>query len=906
MNRIDDLSALPRYTYSALADPKNLRIITLRPAQSHVEYIDSELEECLPQARTYEALSWCWGEGEAAKSIRILRRGVGAYVFKVPQHLYEALCALRDFAKERYLWIDAICINQSDAEERNQQVPRMNEIYGGASNVCIWLGVEDDETEKAFKFVKERLLTFWDFDELCQDSDTAGSWIALLNLMKRDWFSRRWVVQEVSLAKRGTVHCGCHEVDWQDFADAVSLIVPAETAEKLSQLVKAKEGESDFFAEVPFLGATQLVKTTKDVSAQSAFGGYHRQRSLASLVSRLASFETSEPRDTVYALLAMARDSRPYANQLSANNDLRDLDARQYEILLKFVAYFPNPRKESYEVDYRSPIVNVYQQFIAFSIRKADPTRALDIICRPFARPYTKQHDCAFDPQKLQELTEKERKADVPLPTWIPSVTELPFGMQSTQWKRRPSDNKLVFTPQLARLRADCLVGAPEQKNYNASGTRRYNRLKLRFKKQEGQDYGYYSMFVEGFVLDFVKHRADKSQAGNIPHSWWEMVGWNDTTKPPPADAKFDDFWRTLVADRDQSGGDPPTHYPRALMKAFERGGGMQNTFNIDKWIRQGQGPIAGFLRRVKAVICERCLIETQRGRLGLAHGDVKEGDAVCILYGCSVPVIMRRRDKSEGDIKMEVQEDEAEVQRRRKKAIELVKKILAKRRARRQAKMDAALSPEERIRQMRSWRQLWEQLYSFRKVARMPFLLYLAYWVSKQGQDLAAVLLVLVAGHQLVSYANDEILELKLDWSANLIVSVAVAVLALIFPSHRLLAWETVVVILVFAFLFPRLLPNQIWRSILRTRDYFEYKIEHPPENMGGRLTVGQRLVAYLLPSKRNAKVAEEKPEPRPPYAFRLIGESYIHGMMDGEAITQFGNSMGPDKMQSEVFEIR
>ena len=60
--------------------------------------------------------------------------------------LYYALHHLRQPDQSRYLWIDAICINQEDLDERSQQVGLMRQIYSQASHVVVWLGPEADDS----------------------------------------------------------------------------------------------------------------------------------------------------------------------------------------------------------------------------------------------------------------------------------------------------------------------------------------------------------------------------------------------------------------------------------------------------------------------------------------------------------------------------------------------------------------------------------------------------------------------------------------------------------------------------------------------------------------------------------------------------------------------------------------
>jgi len=97
----------------------------------------------------------------------------------------------------RIILTSELGINQRDTKERNEQVPKMDKIYGSAKSVCIWLGDEDDDSKMAIDFVKEIVLSLWKFDKLIENRALAPRWAALIRLMKRPWFSRRWVVLEI-------------------------------------------------------------------------------------------------------------------------------------------------------------------------------------------------------------------------------------------------------------------------------------------------------------------------------------------------------------------------------------------------------------------------------------------------------------------------------------------------------------------------------------------------------------------------------------------------------------------------------------------------------------------------------------------------------------------------------------
>lgn len=110
------------------------------------------------------------------------------------------------------------------------QVEMMAEIYGRADCVRIWLGDSDPSSDLAILFIKQRILQLQHFDDLSSSPDTNEQWKALLELMQRDWFSRRWVIQEVTLAKKAIIHCGKAKLAWNKFAVAVELFVEVETA----------------------------------------------------------------------------------------------------------------------------------------------------------------------------------------------------------------------------------------------------------------------------------------------------------------------------------------------------------------------------------------------------------------------------------------------------------------------------------------------------------------------------------------------------------------------------------------------------------------------------------------------------------------------------------------------------
>lgn len=111
-----------------------------------------------------------------------------------------------------YFWIDAICINQSNVAERSQQVAMMSLIYTKAANVLLWLGPAYGESRAGMRAIS-RPLTDEDMTRIWWKS--AGSGIR--RMCERGYWSRLWILQELTLARSITVLCGSVQVSWQAF-----------------------------------------------------------------------------------------------------------------------------------------------------------------------------------------------------------------------------------------------------------------------------------------------------------------------------------------------------------------------------------------------------------------------------------------------------------------------------------------------------------------------------------------------------------------------------------------------------------------------------------------------------------------------------------------------------------------
>ena len=188
----------------------------------------------------YVALSYCWGDSRVTREIIVNGCSVNVTV-----NLEAALRQLRNshFIKQGFkLWVDAICIDQSNLEERGQQVGRMRDIYSLAWHVVIWLGVDANDSSLAMTAVKHLsarmamgnplnglyrksrsidarpLFVIW---STYKSSMREAVYRALYHLLTRPYWRRLWILQEVALGGRASpVLCGSQCVLWDDIYNA--------------------------------------------------------------------------------------------------------------------------------------------------------------------------------------------------------------------------------------------------------------------------------------------------------------------------------------------------------------------------------------------------------------------------------------------------------------------------------------------------------------------------------------------------------------------------------------------------------------------------------------------------------------------------------------------------------------
>ncbi|KAH7084651.1 heterokaryon incompatibility, partial [Paraphoma chrysanthemicola] len=116
----------------------------------------------------------------------------------------------------RALWIDALCIDQTNDLEKAEQVAKMGIIYKWADKTHVWLGTatNHDLIPEVFALLKKWAISVPYSSNPYVHATTEAIVPSLSAFLMRPWFTRRWILQEVLLPRAVTIHCGHHSIPW--------------------------------------------------------------------------------------------------------------------------------------------------------------------------------------------------------------------------------------------------------------------------------------------------------------------------------------------------------------------------------------------------------------------------------------------------------------------------------------------------------------------------------------------------------------------------------------------------------------------------------------------------------------------------------------------------------------------
>ncbi|KAI1088382.1 HET-domain-containing protein [Rostrohypoxylon terebratum] len=298
----------------------------------------------------YSALSYTWGhpiidDFKDDLSHAIIcdgrRMPIGLNLNDALQHIYVE----SDIAPP-LLWVDAVCINQSDLRERAAQVSLMTSIYSHAADVVVWLGKDDGDAREAHVLLSEytpaleaitediisgnqdvsiiaEMVNIYDDAKLHEKYNitqkSMNCWKALVRFLSRRWFSRIWIVQEMVFNASHQICCGSLRFSWADLDRFVSLVFGAQwhglnfrgLEKETSRIARI----FTFHREIRMSGTDFASNDPRSslLSAEEKVYDFAQSYILSS-----AFLESTDPRDRVFALSA-------FVNSYAAKLDVRPI-----------------------------------------------------------------------------------------------------------------------------------------------------------------------------------------------------------------------------------------------------------------------------------------------------------------------------------------------------------------------------------------------------------------------------------------------------------------------------------------------------------------------------------------------------------------------------------------------------
>lgn len=348
-------TASMRYNY---LDRGEFRLIKILPGRQEdpEDMVRCQLfPRTLSNCPEYVALSYAWGDVSDTHKVLIERTEVS-----VSASLESALRALRDPGKSKWVWADAISINQEDPSERASQVRLMTRIYQEAKSVAIWLGPQSGNSDLGMELIENISKGAAMPLEITKSTPAPfkkNNFAAVVALFDREYWHRLWVVQEVFNARTIKVYCGPVILPWKAFQTASKIF--REHRDVLERSFHPRyinnfyQAQTGSYAQVLVHGGPGSLA---GVGTPEKFRGNYKLsdrevfQDLLEVMHTCRRKLTSEPRDKIFGVLGVLAER--------IRNEIK--------------------------VDYSIPVKDVYMNIFRTVVEK---TESLDILCQSIHFP---------------------------------------------------------------------------------------------------------------------------------------------------------------------------------------------------------------------------------------------------------------------------------------------------------------------------------------------------------------------------------------------------------------------------------------------------------------------------------------------------------------------------------------
>ncbi|CAN9417170.1 unnamed protein product, partial [Alternaria alternata] len=243
----------------------------------------------------YDAISYTWRDLNKTK-----RLIVNGEWLACPAAVQNIVLDRASYSCERYIWIDFVCINQDDLDERNQQVKLMRAIYATADRVIVWLG-NASGAELALNLLYElrdlvlRTPESPTLDEIQfspRQHLRSDQWIALSKLLNHAYWTRTWIIQEIAAAQRVHVMYSRRYLQWEYLAAfAMTFYTPdRENFTHFREMIATGLPLSSGISQIMYLATIRL-----QIQEGEAL-------KLEQMIEKFHSCRASDPRDRIYGI----------------------------------------------------------------------------------------------------------------------------------------------------------------------------------------------------------------------------------------------------------------------------------------------------------------------------------------------------------------------------------------------------------------------------------------------------------------------------------------------------------------------------------------------------------------------------------------------------------------------------
>jgi len=302
-----------------------IRLLTLQDADNDHAPLSGSLKivnvDDVELEGGFWALSYCWGPPpqEPEPSKFKTQRGEIA----ITESLASCLRCLRHKRVGARIWADALCINQQDELEKKFQVRQMGSLYAKAARVIVWLGTARgaaDDRSSEIDFLADLHSPLCSPDGRCHDGRASPvanpaapargdkRWGGVNKFLKRSWFTRAWIVQELALGRDVCIMSGRSEMRWECFMESLLQCSrhlnrgrPGAAAAAVKSLGVPQHDAEDVFLE----GSAAAVALH---NTRLIYQNGKRKFTLLRLLEMFSYTEASWPRDKIFSLLDLAVD----------------------------------------------------------------------------------------------------------------------------------------------------------------------------------------------------------------------------------------------------------------------------------------------------------------------------------------------------------------------------------------------------------------------------------------------------------------------------------------------------------------------------------------------------------------------------------------------------------------------